>query len=300
MELDLSSQNLGAIPTVILAWSTEFLPRLAAAMIILIGGMILARWISTLVMRVLGRATGLDVTVQPVITAVVRYAVVVLVLILALGQLGVQTASLLAVLGAAGLAIGLSLQGTLTNIAAGIMLLWLRPFRVGDYIEVSNQNLAGTVREIGLFVCHLETYDGVYLFAPNATIWNFSLRNHSRAHARLVSLLVTLPHGADIAVGTKAVQEAIKSMPQVLKTPAPAIFVDSVTGDGYVLNCRVWTKHETLGQVQRTIHQRIQDKLAASGIELTAPARTARVVPTDTDPSRLILVDKSEPVDSVA
>src|SRR5262249_39939192 len=91
----------------------------------------------------------------------VRYSILILVFIAALSQVGVQTASLFAVLGAAGIAIGLALQGTLSNIAAGLTLLWPRPFRVGDFIEVNG--MVGTVGEIGLFVCHLETFDGIFL-----------------------------------------------------------------------------------------------------------------------------------------
>jgi small conductance mechanosensitive channel len=91
-----------------------------------------------------------------------------LAVVAVLGNLGVQTASLLAVLGAAGLAIGLPLQGTLTNIAAGIMLLWLRPFHVGDYIEVPSNNISGTVKEIGLFACQLENFDGIFVLLPTA------------------------------------------------------------------------------------------------------------------------------------
>src|SRR5919107_345073 len=112
------------------------------------------------------------------LAAAARYAVLILVLVAVLGQLGVQAASLLAVLGAAGLAIGLALQGTLSNIAAGVMLLWLRPFKINDYIEVNNvPGLAGIIRQMGLFSCQLEAYDGLFLFVPNASLWNVPLRN---------------------------------------------------------------------------------------------------------------------------
>ena len=126
----------------------------------------------------------------------IRYAVLILVLIVALSQVGIQTASLLAVVGAAGLAIGLAWQGTLSNFAAGLMLLWLRPFRIGDFIEVGA--IAGTVREMGLFACHLETFDGMFLFAPNSAIWNNLLKNHTRNAGRLVSIDVTVSSNADI------------------------------------------------------------------------------------------------------
>ena len=107
-----------------------------------------------------------------------RYAVLVLVVVMVLGQFGVQTASIIAAIGAIGLAIGLALQGTLQNIAAGIMLLMLRPFRIGEDIEVGP--VTGTVEEIGLFATRLRREDGVYLLAPNSTLWNQPVRNFTR------------------------------------------------------------------------------------------------------------------------
>jgi small conductance mechanosensitive channel len=117
-------------------WSVAFIPHLVTAILLFVVGYILSKWASRSTRAVLDRTGRVDVTVRPVIAATIRYAILILVLVAALAQVGVQTASLLAVLGAAGLAVGLALQGTLTNIAAGIMLLWLRPFRVGDYIEI--------------------------------------------------------------------------------------------------------------------------------------------------------------------
>jgi small conductance mechanosensitive channel len=150
------------------SWLATLLPRLLTAVVILFAGYLLAAWICRGVRKLLVRSERVDPTVQPVIVAAVRYSFLALVMVAALGQLGMQTASLIAVLGAAGLAIGLALQGTLTNIAAGVMLLWLRPFRVGDYIEVPTNNISGTVKEIGLFACQLENFDGTSSLLPMA------------------------------------------------------------------------------------------------------------------------------------
>ena len=116
----------------------------------------------------------------------------------------------------------LALQGTLANIAAGIMLLWLRPFHVGDYIEiVSGTAFSGTVKEIGLFACMLETYDGLFVLAPNSTIWTFPLRNHSRTSGRLVSFNVGFAPGADMERARAVLLEAIGDEPGVLAEPPP-------------------------------------------------------------------------------
>jgi small conductance mechanosensitive channel len=157
-------QHIDRFADVTWSWAIAFLPRFIAAIAVLILGSILARWVSRTVFNIVRRTTHIDATLHPVLASVVQYALLILVFLVALNEVGVQTASLLAVLGAAGLAIGLALQGTLSNIAAGLMLLWLRPFRIGDFIEVNG--MAGTVREIGLFVCHLETFDGIFLSRP--------------------------------------------------------------------------------------------------------------------------------------
>ena len=183
------------------AWTSAefFLPHLAVALVILVGGSFAAKWAARTVSAALARTGHVDETARPALAAAARYGVLILAFVAALSQIGVQTASLLAALGAAGLAIGLALQGTLANIAAGIMLLWLRPFQVGDYIEiVSATPFAGTVKEIGLFACTLETYEGLFVFAPNSAIWTFPLRNHSRTAGRLVSFNVGFAPGADM------------------------------------------------------------------------------------------------------
>ena len=198
-----------------------FLPRLILALVILVAGIVLAAWAARAVSGALARTGRVDETARPALAAAARYGVLIVTAVAALSQIGVQTASLLAALGAAGLAIGLALQGTLANIAAGIMLLWLRPFRVGDYIEtVGGTPFAGTVKEIGLFASRLETYDGLFVFAPNSAIWTSPLRNHSRNAGRLVSFNVGFAPGADIARARAILLRAIADEPGVLKRAA--------------------------------------------------------------------------------
>ncbi|HLH51364.1 MAG TPA: mechanosensitive ion channel domain-containing protein, partial [Roseiarcus sp.] len=138
--------NSDAIAAALWTWAATLAPRVVIAIVILVLGALIAGWAARAVAAAMIEAGGVDETARPALAAAARYGVLILALVAALSQLGVQTASLLAALGAAGLAIGLALQSTLSNIAAGIMLLWLRPFRVGDYIEVVAGNpIAGTV-----------------------------------------------------------------------------------------------------------------------------------------------------------
>src|SRR5665213_1666920 len=196
MDQPIQPQQLTHLADMGWRWTEAFLPHIVAAAATLAVGFVFIGWLGRALHRLLAHIGHMDNTLKPILVSLVRYVVLILVGIGALSQLGIQTTSLLAVLGAAGLAIGLALQGTLSNIAAGIMLLWLRPFHVGDFIEVAGQS--GAVEEIGLFVCQLRTFDGLFLFLPNSAIWNAPLKNHTRNGRRLVSVSVTLPGGADI------------------------------------------------------------------------------------------------------
>jgi small conductance mechanosensitive channel len=272
-------------------WATLFLPRIAAAVAILVVGLLVSNWIARFVHSAVHRTRHIDPALKPIIVAVVRYSILILTLVATFDQLGFRTTSLLAVLGAAGLAVGLALQGTLSNIAAGIMLLWLRPFQVFDYIEVAGQG--GAVEEIGLFGCRLRTYDGLFLFLPNSTIWNAPLKNHTRNGGRLLSIDVALPPSVDIDRAKKAVLGSV-SQKEVLKEPTPKVFIENVSEkDGLVLSLTLWSTPQGAGDVERHIIEQIKRSLNALGEEFKA-LRIARTVPPATDPSRFL--ESREPV----
>ncbi len=261
-------------------------PRIILAVLVLVAGSIIGKWVARTVAVALARSGAIDETARPAFAAAARYAVLLVAIVAALSQIGVQTASLIAALGAAGLAIGLALQGTLSNIAAGIMLLWLRPFQVGDYIEiVSGTPFAGTVREIGLFACQIETYDGLFLFAPNSTIWAVPLRNHSRNAGRLISFNVGFAPGADLERACGVLSDAITRQPGVLKTPPPEVFLSNLSGGAPLATCRLWAAPERVGAVQRAIVDDARKALDALDLH---PTEVVRTIPPETDPSRLL------------
>jgi small conductance mechanosensitive channel len=269
-------------------WSANFLPRLVGSLVIIIVGYAVSSWICKAVRKIFARTGRVDPTVQPVIAAALHYSIMTLVLVAALGHLGVQTASLLAVLGAAGLAIGLALQGTLTNIAAGIMLLWLRPFHIGDYIEVPANNVSGTVKEIGLFACQLENFDGVFIFAPNGSVWNAALRNYTRNSGRLISFSVTLPVSTPVEKARDLLKLMMTDDNRILNQPSPAVFVDSYDAkNGLVLTCTFRTSQGRAGEVQRDVIEETRRRLAQAGI--SDAGQIVRKVPGETDPSRVMV-----------
>lgn len=215
---------------------------IVGALLLLIVGWIAAMLLQRWSFEGLSRIRGFDETLARFFSGAVRYIVLILVLVMVLGQFGVQTASILAALGAAGLAVGLALQGTLQNIAAGIMLLVLRPFRVGEYIETSA--VTGTVIEIGLFATELKTSDGLYRLAPNSTLWNVPITNYSRFPSRRHELSVTVPKGESLKEAQDMLMQVARSDSRVLLDPAPTTFIDSVSGDGASVTLRYWARSE--------------------------------------------------------
>jgi small conductance mechanosensitive channel len=241
------------------------------ALAILIVGLIVAGWARRGVLRALNRVPRVDETLKPVIASIVRYGILVFVLIAVLAQFGVQTTSIIALLGAAGLAIGLALQGTLQNISAGIMLLFLRPFRVGDYIDA--EGLSGTVEEIGLFTTHMRTYLGIYLEVPNAKIWNRAILNYSRVTARRLDVVVGISYGDNIDNAQAVLLELMTSDSRVNAEPAPQVLVTELSDSSVNLDLRCWAGADDYWAVLFDLNKAVKQRLDTEGITIPFPQR---------------------------
>jgi len=268
MDLNLAQapMQLDTFATMVWAWGTAFLPRLGVAVLILIVGFAIARWASRLARLTIERSRHIDSTLEPIAATGVRYAILIVVFIAALGQLGVQTTSLLTVLGAAGLAIGLALQGTLTNIAAGIMLLYLRPFRAGDTIETPI--ILGTVKEIGLFATYLETPDGLFYFVPNASLWNVPLKNQTRNGRRLVTVQLPVSYEADLGEARRILTAIAKEEPRVLGNPSPTVGIETYMENRVIVALRAWATTADFPDLQRDLAEAAKTRLQAAGVKM--------------------------------
>lgn len=264
-------ENLGIFATALYDWAIEFLPRLVSAILILIFGWLAAKWAARTVGDLVQRTDKVDPTLRPVFTAIVRYSILILVVVASLGQLGVQTTSILAALGGAALAIGLALQGTLANIAAGMMLLWLRPFGVGDYIETDS--VAGTVEQIGLFHTQIRTWDGIYKFVPNSQLWNVTLTNYSRNPTRLILLEFGIDYEDDIAEGRRVLVETATKHEGVLQDPPPVVVPLSLGDSSVNLQMRAWARTPDFWSVRWDLTQNGKRDLEAAGITIPFPQR---------------------------
>ncbi len=257
------------------AWATSALPRFIGALLLLIVGW----WIAARVYRglnhVLRRQSHIDAMLSGVLASLARYTILVIVLVAVLGQIGIQTTSILAALGAAGLAIGLALQGTLSNIAAGMMMLWLRPFHVGDYIDAGS--VAGTVKSVGLFASELHSWDGIYQFVPNSELWNKRIINYSRLPTRLVDLAFGVSYDDDLAKGQDVLQKLAAEDDRIASDPAPLTFVDELGDSAVVLRLRVWAANSDYWTVRRALTERGKVALEAAGLSIPFPQRDLHI-----------------------
>lgn len=221
-------------------WLIANAASLVIAIIVMVVGWQLARLAARGIKRLLPRAYGVDQSFGPLLSQVARYGIIIFAAVTALNQLGVSSASIIAVLGAAGLAIALALQGTLANIAAGIMLIWLRPIAIGEFIQ--GDGVAGVVVEIGLFGTRLRSSSGLYVFTPNQKLWASAITNHSREPRRRIDVNVGVPDSIDIGSARRILLSIATTESRVLKDPAPHVHVESFSGTSVNLQLRAWVK----------------------------------------------------------
>ncbi|MGX5845522.1 mechanosensitive ion channel family protein [Mesorhizobium sp. PL10] len=262
--------GLAQLSTLIVSYSFSAI----GAIILLVVGYVVAGLAERSIFAGLGHIHGFDATLRHFFSKIVRYAILILVVIMVLGQFGVQTASIIAAIGAIGLAIGLALQGTLQNIAAGIMLLALRPFRIGEYVEVGA--IAGTIEEIGLFATSLRTVEGVYVLAPNSTLWNQPVRNFTRNGVRRADITLTIGSWNDIDLAQKTMLGVASGERRVRREPAPIAFVATVGDASVAITLRYWTSAADFFATQIDVTKRVKQAFDAEAISVPAPPPEAR------------------------
>jgi small conductance mechanosensitive channel len=246
-------------------WLLENAKSFAIALAVLALGWFLSRFLARHTAKSLPHTARIDATIAPLLAETVRYGVLVVTIVVALSQFGVQTASMLAVLGAAGLAIALALQGTLSNIASGVMLVWLRPFNVGDYIDA--EGTTGTVLEIGLFATQLRTYDGVFIFVPNSKLWNARISNFSREPNRMVEVKIGIAYDSDVGKARDVLLEVARDE-RVLPAPAPTVHVGTLGAIAVEVVLRAWVKNADWWSTKVALTERCKAALEAAGVRI--------------------------------
>ena len=236
------------------------------------GTLILGFWLSgraaSFIRSQTAKLKRVDPTLTPILASIARYAGLILTFVVALGQFGIQTTSIIAVLGAAGLAVGLALQGTLSNVAAGIMLLLLRPFGVGDWIEVSG--ISGIVQEIGLFSTQINTFENVYISVPNSSIWSSIIINHSRHKVRRMDIDIGIAYEANLDDAEKALMTLCADK-RVHKEPAPQFLVVSYGDSAITVRLRLYADYSQYFKLNWDLNRRLKETLEAHNIEIPFP-----------------------------
>lgn len=250
---------------------------LLQAVIMLIVGYWLAAKLSNATRRRMDKFERIDGTLKPLFANLVRYAVLIITIVAVLAQFGVQTASIIAVVGAAGLAIGLALQGTMQNIAAGIMLLFLRPFKVGDVINAAGHT--GMVKELSLFSTEFRTADGVCIFIPNGSIWGSSITNFSRNETRRVDIEVGISYDDDIDQARGVLAGVMNADDRVLKDPAAETMVVALGDSSVNINMRCWVNAGDYWGVLFDLHQAAKVQLESAGCSIPYPQTDVHMIP---------------------
>lgn len=264
--IDMSGDAAEQILALVTAYGLDFV----AAILTLIFGIWLSRRASRLTADWLSRVDRLDRTLVPIMAALVRYAGLTLTIVITLGNFGVETTSIIAVLGAAGLAVGLALQGTLSNVAAGLMLLFLRPFRIGDWVEAAG--VSGSVREIGLFTTTIDTFDNVYISIPNSSIWSSNIINHARYGTRRMDLDIGIGYDSSLDTAETALM-SLAADPRVLSDPAPRFMVVSYGDSAINVRLRAYASYDDFFDLYWDLNRRLKGVLDEHGIEIPFPQR---------------------------
>ncbi|WP_236213835.1 mechanosensitive ion channel family protein [Metapseudomonas otitidis] len=273
--MDMNLDNLVRQSEAWLPVILEYSGKVALALVTLLVGWWLINLLTNRVSALLSMRR-VDLTLHRFISNLANIALKVLLLVSVASMIGIETTSFIAAIGAAGLAIGLALQGSLANFAGGVLILFFRPFKVGDFIEA--QGISGTVDSIQIFHTVLRTGDNRTVIVPNGALSNGIITNTSSQPTRQVMYEVKVDYASDLAKAREALL-ALASDPRVLPDPAPVVVVAALTDTAINLSLRLWTAAGDYGAVIFMLNEQVRDRLRAAGVELAQPPRLVQVQP---------------------
>jgi len=246
--------------------------------------LILGRWIASIIRRSVTQGlekASVDTALIPFLSSLTYYAVLAVVVIAVLTLFGIETTSLIAVLGAASLAVGLALQGTLSNFAAGAMLLVFRPFRPGDFVQVAGES--GSVAEIGIFTTLLNTGDNVRVVIPNAAIYGTTIKNYSANENRRIDMVMGISYDDDIGQALDVITRVVTSDARVLVDPAPTVGVAGLADSSVNIAVRPWCTRGDYWNLKCDLLRELKQQLEAAGCSIPYPQHDVHVISDDED-----------------
>jgi small conductance mechanosensitive channel len=249
-------------------WGTFYGLKIIAAVVIFIVGRWVAKILRNLIERMMSKAK-VDETLVKFVGNLTYVALLVIVVIAALNQLGIQTTSFIAIIGAAGLAVGLALQGSLANFAAGVLMIIFRPFKVGDYVE--GGGTAGTVETINIFTTHLISPDNKEIIVPNAKITGDNIVNYSAKDTRRLDLVFGVSYSDDLQKVKNVLLDILKADSRILQNPAPTIGVLELADSSVNLAVRPWVKGSDYWPIFFDLKEKIKERFDAESISIPFP-----------------------------
>lgn len=252
--------------------------RVLLALVVFFIGVQVIKLVRGIVRRSLKRGNA-DIGVSQFLDSFIKTVLYILLLFMIASGFGLDATSVVALLGSAGVAIGLAIQGSLSNFAGGVLILLLKPFRVDDYIKVDNDGHEGTVKEIQLFYTKLSTPNNHVVIIPNGTLSNSSILNMSTLTERRMDILVGISYDADIRQAREVIMKVLEEDESVLATKDRRVFVDTLADSGVNLNVRCWADNETYWECKWRITEKIKYALDEAGISIPYPQLDVHIAP---------------------
>ena len=265
-----NGQSLADLLT--LDFLASILGNVLSAVLILIVGFVIAGWVRRRIVGLSDRHARLDGTLFGFLGNIAYYIIVGFAALFVLNTFGVQTTSVVAVIGAAGLAIGLALQGTLSNVAAGVMIIFFRPIKQGDFVEVNGK--MGTVRNINLNFTELADLTNVQVIIPNSEVWGNTITNYSVFPTRRAEWTFGVAYDADLGLAERVIRETIEADERTHMEPAPFLQVNNLGDFSVDFLVRYWCAASDLFQYQADMKRRVKEALDAAGVGIPFPTRT--------------------------
>ena len=264
----LKNMSFSDIVSMLIDWGLEIAAKIAVALVIYFIG----RWLIGRLIKVVNKICekrDVEISLQQFFKNMIKVVLYICLALTIIGILGINTTSLVAMFASASLAIGMALSGTMQNFAGGVMILLLRPYRVGDYVEAQGQ--AGTIKEISLFNTIITTVDNKTIYVPNSSISTGIINNYSQAATRRVDWNITISYGNDVEVARRVLIEMISSDKRVTQDPAPVVYLTSLGDSAVNISARAWVNNADYWGVFFDINERIYNELPKRGLNFPFP-----------------------------
>lgn len=271
---NLKNMTFGDIISMLAEWGVEIAAKIAIALVIYIVG----RWLIGRLVKIVDKICnkrGVEISLQRFFDKMIKAVLYICLVLMVVGVLGIDTTSLIAIFASASLAVGMALSGTMQNFAGGVMILLLRPYRIGDYVEAQGQ--AGTIKEITLFNTVILTVDNKTIYVPNSTISNGIINNYSQSATRRVDWNVTISYGDNVEAARRAIMAMMSEDKRIKQDPAPVVYVSSLGESAVNLAVRAWVDNADYWDVFFALNERIYNELPEHGLHFPFPQLSVHI-----------------------